>query len=174
MNIPPENLGNYWLVAMEDAPESLDMVRIVANILDHPEITRITLMHYLAPIYWEHGGFDTPEGREVLRREEQQIDREERSEEYKTFMYFERASQALQDTGVPVNHIHISTHFDEQDVTDAILNELKSGIYSAVIVGRSHHDILAGILGTSVAESLRQHARDVVVWVVEDEAQSQS
>jgi nucleotide-binding universal stress UspA family protein len=169
VNSVPDNLGNNLLVAMDNAASSLYMVRVLARLLpDHKRI-RITLMHYLAPIYWEHAGIDSPEDEEALENEEEWVEAEEEKEELETDFYFKQATAILERAGVPSRAIRTRLHFDENSVSEAVLTELQDGLYTSVVMGRQHHDLLAGMLGGPVTDVLRQHDEDIAVWVIEDE-----
>jgi len=159
----PRNLGRNLLVALNDTDESLETVRILAQELREPEKTWITLIHYLAPVYWEHGGF-TKETVEIL---EEEALRKEVSEEIRTEAFFEKAEAILTAGGVPAEQIKALESWDARNVPDAILTEIKLGSYSAVIIGRHHHNTLFRLLNLTLADFLRQHTDRTAVWVVD-------
>jgi nucleotide-binding universal stress UspA family protein len=169
MDQRPKNLGDRLLIALSDTPESLEMLRQVAKNLPNPANTFITLMHYLAPIYWEHGGVESPEDLEQIRHEEERIEEAEIEEEQETEHYFERARTILERAGVPSQQIDATVHYDENSAAEAVLTELKDGAYTGVIMGAEHHTKLLGLLGGPVTDVLRKHDPNVVVWVVEVE-----
>ena len=169
MNPKPDNLGNRLLIALSDTPESMAMVRYVANELDDPANTHIKLMHYLAPIYWEHGGADPGEDRTFIKREEEQIEEMERESDEETEHYFDRASAILEHAGVPHQQIDTTLRYDENSVSEAVLDELKAGAYTGIIMGARHHRELLGLLSNSVTEVLHKHDKNVVMWVVDEE-----
>lgn len=168
---PPTNLGNNLLIAMSNTSASLKLVEHVARHLPDPPHTRITLMHYLQPTMWEHGGdVESPEKlKEILETEDQQFQNEEREEE-RTERYFDQATAILQQNGVPEANIQTTIDWDDRDVAAAILDELHSGRYTAVAVGQHHHDILDRLLGGSLADTLRRHTENVALWTIQDSA----
>ncbi len=172
MNEIPENLGKNLLIAMSNSLASLHLVRIVADAIPDLAETEITLMHYLAPVYWEHGGVDNFEDLQALHNEEETVWQEEHTDLVTTHHYFEKARTILIEAGIPSQHIHTKYAYEENGVTEAILDTLKAGHYSAVIVGKHHHDYLEQALKFNFTTTIHQHQADVVVWVVDDEQQS--
>jgi hypothetical protein len=169
MNEMPRNLGKNLLIAMGNSPASLRLVQIVADSVPDLAETQITLMHYLAPVYWEHGGIDTRKDLTALHAEEDEVWQEERAEQITARRYFEEGRSILVAAGIPQEHIHTKYAYEENDVTEAVLDALKAGHYSAVIVGKHHHDYLERALAFSFTAIMHRHVADVVVWVVDDE-----
>lgn len=158
-----ENLGKDLLIAMDETPASLVLVQTVADILPDPTHTRVTLIHYLAPVFWEYGG-GSAEAAQQLDREAHQ---EERAEEVVTLRHFQQAKAILQDAGVSVTDVETKENWRADDVTDALLAELASGSYSDVIIGRGHHNALKRLLHLDLAHTLQRHVPDVNVWVID-------
>jgi nucleotide-binding universal stress UspA family protein len=163
MENPPAFLGKKLMIAMDSTPDSLATVRAVARHLPDPAHTEITLMHYLAPIFWEYGG-DSPE---TARFPAEEVRKQEMEEEALTVQRFSQAQAILQDAGVTADHIHRRENWSAHNVADAILSELKHGAYSTVVIGRGHHNILTRLLHVDLAGVLRRHAKGVAVWVVD-------
>jgi hypothetical protein len=163
MNDSPADLGKSLLIAMDDTPGSLAMLGAAVHQLPDLAHTKVTLMHYLAPVYWEYGG-GSPETAHYL--DEQAREREE-DEEALTLEYFDQAKAILQDAGVAPDQIVTKEDWSADDVTDAVLQELRSGTYTGVVVGREHHDALARVLHLDLAHALRRHTDNVAVWVVD-------
>ena len=159
----PQTLGRNLLVALNDTDESLETVRILTKELREPEKTWITLIHYLAPVYWEHGGFT----KKTVKILEEEAMRKEVSEEIRTEMFFEKAEAILTEGGVPSEQIKSLTSWDARNGPDAILTEIKLGNYSAVIIGRHHHNMLFHLLNLTLADFLRQHTDRTAVWVID-------
>lgn len=163
----PANLGNNLLVAMDDSPGSMTMIRELASLLPDPTHTEVTLMHYLAPVYWEYGGGN----QETATLLEKQVWEWERNEEQLTEQYFEKAQDVLQHSGVAATQIHAKENWDARDVANAILCELEQRAYTAVVIGQHHRSILDRLLSLDLATTLRNHTNeDTVVWVLEEHA----
>jgi hypothetical protein len=158
-----ENLGKDLLIAMDEKPASLALVRTVADVLPDPTHTKVTLIHYLAPVYWEYGGG----GMEAAQELDKQAHQETREEEVLTARRFQKAKVILQEAGVSVAHIDTKEDWRAEDVADALLAELKAGTYSDLIIGRSHHNALASLLHLDLAHTLQRHTEDVSVWVID-------
>ena len=163
MEKPPADLGNRLLIAMDDTPGSLAMIRAAARHLPDPAHTTATLMHYLAPVYWEYGG-GSPETARYLA---EQAHEEEQEEEALTLKYFSRAREILKEAGVAHDHVQTKENWGANSVTEAILSELQAGAYTGVVIGRDHHDALARLLHLDPAHALRRHAEGIIVWVVD-------
>ncbi|MCA9873605.1 MAG: universal stress protein [Anaerolineales bacterium] len=159
----PRNLGKNLLVALNDTEESLETIRILTRELRDPAKTKITLIHYLAPVYWEHGGF-TEETVEIL---EEKALRKEVSKEVRTERFFDEAQAILEAAGVPPDQIDTMESWNARSVPDAILTEIELGNYSAVVIGRHHHDTLRRLLNLTLADYLRQHTDRTAVWVID-------
>ncbi len=165
---PPANLGNNVLIAMSDRSASLRLVQTVAHQLADPAHTRITLFHYLEPIYWEHGGVNRPEEAEELRRQEQEWLTCERDQEVITSRYFQQARSILRRAGVPAGSIRTKMTWDTNNVAEAALAELKAGDYTTVVIGRHHRSLFDRLLGGDLANILERHEKQqVAVWSVE-------
>lgn len=162
-------VGRHLLIAMSNTPASLALIEHVAQHLPEPAHTHITLMHYLQPMAWEHGGNTESqrELRDIVKTEEQAVENEQIVEQ-RTERYFEQASTALQKAGVPPAQIQTKLRWDDQDVANAVLNELRSGQYSTVVVGERHHDFLSRLLGLDLADVLHRQTQAVNVWVISD------
>jgi nucleotide-binding universal stress UspA family protein len=160
--------GHNLLVAMSNTPASLTMVEEVARQLPDPARTRITLIHYLQPTMWEHSGDPSrsQQLQDILHAEEQQLENVQSTKALADH-YFTQAGALLEEQGVPAANIQAKITWDDTDVADAILNELDSGAYSTVVVGRHHSGILDRLLGDSLADTLRRHAEDTKLWVVD-------
>jgi nucleotide-binding universal stress UspA family protein len=169
MQALPGNLGDNLLIAMSNRPASLDMVRSVARQLPNPAHVKITLMHYLAPIYWEHGGGTNREAIEEIHRQEGEWVEQEYRREALTEQYFARAQSILLAAGVPASRIRTKMAWDANDLPEAVLSELQAGNYSTVIIGRHHHTVLYELLQGELADVLRRHAENINVWVIEEE-----
>jgi hypothetical protein len=163
MEKPPADLGGKLLVALDDTPGSLAMVRTAAPELPDPAHTEVTLIHYLAPVFWEYGG-DSPETARYL---DEQARKQDEKEDKLTLRYFDEAQEVFKEVGIAPDHIHTKEDWSASDVSDAVLNELRSGAYTGVIIGRDHHDALARLLHLDLAHSLQRHTDNIGVWVVE-------
>jgi transaldolase/glucose-6-phosphate isomerase len=167
MQQKPDDIGRNLLIAMDDMPESIAMVRIVAHQLPNPSEVKVTLMHYIAPIFWEYDASPSPEKQEAIHKEIDKFWKEERELHARTMSYFDRAKIILQDVGVLADQIETRIYLDENFARDAILDELKRGAYSTVVVGGHHNHSLFHILDSSIAGYIQRHARDIQVWIVE-------
>jgi hypothetical protein len=163
METPPTDLGRNLLIAMDDTPGSLAMIKAAAHQLPDPEHTEVTLMHYLAPVYWEYGG-GSPETARYLAEQAQE---QEDEEETLTLKYFAQASKALEETGLTQRHISTKENWRANSVTEAVLSELRAGKYSGVIIGRDHHNTLARLLHLDLAHALLRHTDNIAVWVID-------
>jgi len=159
----PANLGNNLLVAMDNEQDSLALIRKLAQWLPNPTDVEVTLMHYLAPIYWEYAGGD----QDTAQALESQVWAEEEKERQLTEQYFAEAQKILEDTGVTISNIHTREEWDANDFSQAVLHELKSGAYTAVVIGPRHHSYLGELFGRDLTNILRKHAPDVTVWTLE-------
>ena len=81
--------------------------------------------------------------------------------------YFEQARQILTKAGIAACHIHTKEEWDAADVADAILQELKRGAFTAVIIGQHHHNMLVDLFGRDLAHVVQKHAPHVAVWQIE-------
>jgi transaldolase/glucose-6-phosphate isomerase len=167
MNVAPENLGNSLLIAMSNTPDSLALIRVVATWVPGLAHKTITLMHYITPVYWEHGGGSSPKELETIRKEEEQIWENERNRVTLTRSYFEEARFILQDAGVHPDQIHTKIVYEGETIADTILGQLKEGYYSAVIIGSHHHATLFGLLKNNLADVIHRHAAYVHVWAID-------
>jgi transketolase len=161
----PANLGNSLLVAIDDTPISLTTIKEIAASLPDPEHTDVTLMHYLAPVYWEYGGDDLATA-QIL---EKAAWINEYKEEQQTERYFAQAESILAAAGVTASHIHVKEEWDAADVAEAILQELQEGAYTTVVIGQHHQHYLAELLGRDLASILRKHTEHTIVWAIENE-----
>ena len=162
-----QSYGNRLLVALSNSPSAVSLVRTVANNLADPEQTHITLMHYLLPVGWEHGGDDSPEAEAQRIRIEKVARQNEEYAEEKEERYFDRARQILEEAGVPTTQIKTNTRWDSMDAAHAVLDELRNGSYSAVVIGQHHHNLLDSLLGTSMADFLQKHVQNsIAIWAV--------
>lgn len=167
LSTPPETVGERLLIAMDNTPAALDLVRAVAAHLPDPPHTHVTLFHYLPPLLWEHGGDDTnPAARQELEHELEQVQLMEEREEEATDRYFHQAATILQRAGVPTNHIQTKIDGDAADAAHSVLAEVRSGGYSAVVVGQGHASILDRLLGLSLVDVLHKQAGEVTVWAL--------
>ncbi len=165
---PPVSLGNHVLIALSNRSASLRLVQVVAHHLADPAHTRITLFHYLEPIYWEHGGVNHPEDAEELHQQEREWLTSEHDQEVITSRYFQQARSILYRAGVPAGNIRAQTTWDTNNVAEAVLAELKVGDYTTVVIGRHHHSLVDRVLGGDLADSLERHEKQqVAVWSVE-------
>ncbi len=153
---------------MSDRSASLRLVQSVAHQLADPAHTRLTLFHYLEPVYWEHGGVNRPEEAKELRRQEQEWLTCERDQEVITSRYFQQARSILRRAGVPAGNIRTKMTWDTNNVAEAALAELKAGDYTTVVIGRHHHSLFERLLGGDLADILERHEKQqVAVWSVE-------
>jgi transaldolase/glucose-6-phosphate isomerase len=167
MENKPNEIGNNLLIAMDNTPDSLAMVRVVAHQLREPDQVEITLMHYIAPIYREHGGGTSPDELEMIRKESELVWEKERELNARTMSYFDRAQIIFKDVGVPAGKIETRVALDENHAREAILNELRRGAYTTVVIDGHHNHALFHILGDSIAGYIQRHAPDIQVWIVE-------
>ena len=159
----PPNLGSNLLVAMDDTPDALAVIEQMARWLPDPSRTEVTLMHYLSPVYWEYGGGDA----NLAAILENEAWAQEREEAALTEQYFAQAQKILNKVGVAATHIHTKADWDAADVADAILQELKGGSFTAVVIGQHHHSSLASLFGRDLASILHKHAPGITVWAIE-------
>ncbi|MCB9419913.1 MAG: transketolase [Ardenticatenaceae bacterium] len=164
----PTNLGSNLLVAMDDSPLSLDTIRDMVAALPDPAHTDVTLMHYLSPVYWEYGGGD-PVAASIMEDTAWQL---ERKEEQLTEKYFAKAKAILAEAGIGTTHVRTVEDWEAADVADAILQEVKQGVFTAVVIGQHHHHTLAELLGRDLASILRKHTPYTAVWSIENEMQN--
>lgn len=164
----PVNLGNNILIALSNRSASLRLVQTVARRLADPARTRITLFHYLEPVYWEHGGIDRPEEAEELRQQEQEWLACEHDREVITSRYFQQARSILYRAGVSTGNIRTKMTWDTNNVAEAALAELKAGDYTTVVIGRHHHSLFDRLLGGDLADILERHEKQqVAVWSID-------
>jgi transketolase len=162
----PANLGNHLLVAMDNDPDSLELVRYMAQRLPDPADTDVTLMHYLAPMFWITGAGTG----EMYRYDWEQIRKLEEMEATVTDEYFSEARVILQESDVAAVHVHTQKNWESvPDVARAVLDELANGVYTAVVVGRHHHHALTRLLNRDPGDILTKLAKDVAVWVVKQD-----
>ncbi|MFL7840255.1 MAG: transketolase [Candidatus Promineifilaceae bacterium] len=159
----PANLGNSLLVAVDDTTSSLAMIVQLALSLPDPAKIEATLMHYLSPVYWEYGGGDSATAN-ILEHEALA---QELAEQHLTATYFAQAREILENAGVAATHIHVKEEWDANDVAGAILSELQQGAFTAIVIGRHHHNSLARLFGLDLAAILHKHAPDIVIWTIE-------
>jgi transaldolase/glucose-6-phosphate isomerase len=167
MEQKPKEIGRNLLIAMDNTPESIAMVRVVAHQLPEPSLTSVTLMHYIAPLFWEHDGGTSPEKQKMIHKEMEEFWKKERELHSRTLSHFDRAQIILQDVGVPAEQIDRKIFLDENYARDAILNELHRGAYSTLVVGGHQNHSLFHILDSSIAGYIQRHARDIQIWIVE-------
>ena len=162
----PGDPGDHLLVAMDNDPESLDLVRHVARRLSDPAATEVTLMHYLAPLFWIAGLGDS--GRDMYTYNWEQISALEQMQISVTDEHFARAQAILEEAGVAAVHVHKKKIMDfAPDVARAVLEEVTRGGYTAVVVGRHHHRTLGRLLHRDPGRIISRRTEDVAVWVVE-------
>ncbi|MEZ4865218.1 MAG: universal stress protein [Caldilineaceae bacterium] len=166
MTLAQEKVGGHLLIAISNTASALDLVRRVADQLAEPEKVHITLMHYMLPINWEHGGGDSPAEIAQRLRTEERARQNELYEERVEERYFDKARAILEEVGVPASQIKTSEHWDSMDAAHAILDELQQGAYSTVVVGEHHHNLLESLFSTSVADFLESHTRGVKLWAI--------
>lgn len=159
-------LGNHILIALGDRPTALDLVRAVALRLPSPSQIQVTLMHYLMPIYWEHGGDERGRALQERVQEERQVEVEEEAEEERVEALFQQAQAMLEWAGVPAANIRTALAWEAVDTAHAVLDELRRGDYTAVVVGEHDEDILSRLFDPPLAEVLKRHARGTTVWAV--------
>ena len=155
------------LIAMTNTPESLALVRTVANREADMGHLHVTLMHYLVPIYWEHGGdsSDEQELQETLR-EEHRVLKSEMMQEKRSRDYFQEAKDILVNAGVPAENIRTCLTTDGADVAEAILDEIKDGHYTSVVIGNQDRTLLEALFGQSVGDFLKKNTSETNVWEV--------
>jgi nucleotide-binding universal stress UspA family protein len=163
MEKPSADLGNCLLIAVDDTPGSLAMIKAAARQLPDPQHTEVTLIHYLAPVFWEYGG-GSPETAHYLAEQAQE---QEEEEDELTHEYFDEARAVLQEAGIAPEHIHTKENWSANDVSEAVLNELRSDAYTGVVIGKDHHDALARLLHMDLAHTIRRHTEATKVWVVD-------
>jgi hypothetical protein len=139
------------------------MIRQAAEQLPDPAHTKITLMHYLAPVYWEYGG-DSPETARYLGERARE---EEAEEEELTLRYFDKARVIFATEGVSPKQIQTKENWSANNVTEAVLSELRAGEYSGVVIGREHHNALARLLHLDLAHALNRHTDNIAVWIID-------
>ncbi|MEZ4680277.1 MAG: hypothetical protein R2932_39265 [Caldilineaceae bacterium] len=80
----------------------------MARNLDYPKNVHVTLMHYLLPVGWEHGGDDSPEAEAEREHIEAIARHNERAAEEQEERNFDKAKAILEAAGVPGNQIKTS------------------------------------------------------------------
>jgi hypothetical protein len=162
----PADLGNHLLVAMGNDQNSLELVRYMARRLPDPADMDVTLMHYLAPMFWITGAGQG----EMHRYDWEQISKLEQMEATVTDEYFAEARGILQEAGVAAVHVHTEKKRESvPDVARAVLDELADGVYTAVVVGRHHHHALGRLLNRDPGDILTKRVKGVFVWVIEQD-----
>ena len=158
---PPDKLGKHLLIAVDNNERSLKMIQDIADCLPAPAKTQITLIHYLEPVYWEHGG----DRLETVRHIEKEIRETEQEIEAKTDEYFAKSQTILQNAGV--SQIMTKKYWAAHNVADAILQELDNGFYSAVIVGGRLHNRFVQLFKRGTADRVCQQAKNITVWLID-------
>ncbi|MCB0105994.1 MAG: universal stress protein [Caldilineaceae bacterium] len=167
MNMTNEMIGNRILIAMSNRPDALELVRTVADHLRSPAATHVTLMHYLLPMGWEHGGDDSPAAVAEHKRIEALAAQNEEEAEAQEESNFAKAQAILEAAGVPATQIKTSERWDSTDAAHAVLDELRQGVYTTVVVGEHHHNFLDALFGTSMTEFLQRHVGNkLTVWSI--------
>jgi transketolase len=160
----PDNLGDHLLVAMDNDQDSLDLVRHVAMRLPDPAETEVTLMHYLAPVVWITGIGEA----DMYQYNLELMSKIEEAQTTVTDELFAEARNILFEAGVAAIHIHTKKKRDfALNMARDALDELSSGVYTAVVVGRHHHHALGRLLRYDLGQILTKRAKGVTVWVVE-------
>ncbi|MEZ4617538.1 MAG: universal stress protein [Caldilineaceae bacterium] len=173
MTMTQEVIGNHILIAMSNTPAALELAQTVARNLDYPKNVHVTLMHYLLPVGWEHGGDDSPEAEAEREHIEAIARHNERAAEEQEERNFDKAKAILEAAGVPGNQIKTSERWDTVDAAHAVLDELRHGVYSTVVVGQHHHTFLDALFGTSMADYLQHHiGNKVAIWSIPQEART--
>ena len=165
----PKNLGSSLLVAIDDTPSALDTVEKMARWLPDPAHTDVTLLHYLAPINWGYAGED-PISATILVEASRAHNV---AEEQITNRYFAEAQEILARARVAATHIHAKEDWAGVSVSDAILQELEQGAYTAVVIGQHHHHTLAELFGRDLTSVLHRHAPNITVWTIETETENE-
>ncbi|MFN2203952.1 MAG: universal stress protein [Caldilineaceae bacterium] len=155
------------LIAMTNTQESLKLIQSVADREADLAHLHVTLMHYLVPIYWEHGG-DTSDEQELqeILREERRVLRTEEMQEKRSRDYFQEAKAILVDAGVPAENIHSCLTSDGADVAEAILQEIKDGHFTAVVVGQQDRSMIEEMFEESLGEFLKRNTSETKVWEI--------
>jgi hypothetical protein len=161
--VPPE-LGENLLVVMDNCPECLDILRTVVTSLPNAQRRYFTLLHCCPPIYWEHGGGSDDDTQRNIKA----VSKTEAQEFRQTRQYFDKASDILQEAGVPDSHIHTTTAAEQESLIDATMAELRRGKYSGVIVSRQHSEIISRLRGGGLTDVFRRIPK-VTVWAVDTE-----
>jgi len=159
---PPDKLGKHLLIAVDNNERSLKMTQDIADCIPAPSKTHITLIHYIEPVYWEHGG----DCLETVRHIEKQILETEQGIEAKTDQYFAKSQAILKNVGV--SQIKTKKCWAAHNVADAILQELENGFYTGVIMGGHLHTPFAQLFIRSPVDIVCQHAKNVIVWLIEN------
>lgn len=156
------------LIAIGGRPEDRRLIDAIIQQIHAPQQTWITLIHYMVPLYWEHGVIpDEPEGLEELNAEEAQMETDEEAAAEEAKAHLSALRNTLIKAGIPAEHIQERLDWDAPDTAQALLRELREGAYTVLAVGKHHHDFLTRFLHQSLADYLRKHAPEgVTVWVV--------
>lgn len=161
----PQNLGSSLLVAIDDSPSAMDTVGKMARWLPDPEHTDVTLLHFLAPATWAYPGDDATSVAIMMDAARAY----EAAEDKLTNRYFAEAQEILAQARVAATHVHTKEEWDGASVSDAILQELQDGAYTAVVIGRHHHNTLAELFSLDLTSVLHRHAPDITIWTIETE-----
>lgn len=79
----------------------------------------------------------------------------------------EKARRLMVDAGIAPENIEVRIEDSKEGVARDILNELESGGYGTVVVGRRGASGVKQFITGSVSGKIINHARNCAVWVVE-------
>ncbi len=79
----------------------------------------------------------------------------------------EQARRLMVDAGIAPENIEVRIEDSKEGVARDILNELESGAYSSIVVGRRGASGIKRFIAGSVSGKIVNHARKCAVWVVE-------
>lgn len=159
--------GYHVLVVMDHNPPRLNLIEALIKHGTDFSNQFITLMCWCPAIYWEHGGgTGTPEVAD-LESELTQADAKHQHTLEVANQVFARASQMLQNAGVPEANISTRISFEGDSLAEAVIHELETHSYSTVMVDKRHHDVVNRLTKRGIWNLLSRHMPEVTVWAVD-------
>lgn len=127
----------------------------------------VTLLHVLPglpPRYWDIGHILSTE---ELKAQRVLIDRWLENQGRQVEPFFDRAREALAETGIVGGSVQTKVITDSADVPTSILEEAKNGGYLTLVLGRCGSSGLGKFLMGSTTSKIMNNGAGVAVCVVE-------
>jgi nucleotide-binding universal stress UspA family protein len=162
-----EGAMNKILIAIDDSEGALKAVDFVGRQFAAMSNLKIDILHVIpnlpAPL-WDDGHILTEEEREARI---QVIDKWLNNQKLKLKPMFDRAVGKLTKMGLSQDQIETRTVTDTLDVAESILNEVKTGDYQMLVIGRHGYSKAKRFLMGSVASAIINRGAGAAICVVE-------